>query len=283
MSGVHTHPPAEVFFIDAPVGQRFCIYHAPDNNTVCRGAFIYVHPFGDEMNKSRRAVAVQARVLAAMGFAVLQIDLFGCGDSSGEFVDARWDIWKKDLALAKQWLETRVSVPACVWGLRLGALLALDVARDVGSGFERVILWQPVISGKTFLTQLLRQRVASEMLAATNEKNGNTQIMRTRWAEGEILEIGGYEIAPGLASAIDNLDAIDWQVPEKKIDWFEVVPEAGRMIAPARVAAIDNWQQQGAVVQAHCVPGVPFWATQEMTECSALLTATARAIEFDPL
>jgi len=33
------------------------------------------------MNKSRRMAALQARVFAAMGFGVLQIDLFGCGDS----------------------------------------------------------------------------------------------------------------------------------------------------------------------------------------------------------
>ena len=49
------------------------------------------------MNKSRRMAALQARAFAEMGFGVLQIDLFGCGDSSGDFSDARWDIWKQDL------------------------------------------------------------------------------------------------------------------------------------------------------------------------------------------
>ncbi len=53
------------------------------------------------MNKSRRMAALQARAFAAMGFGVLQIDLFGCGDSSGDFSDARWDIWKQDLAIAR--------------------------------------------------------------------------------------------------------------------------------------------------------------------------------------
>src|SRR3954449_10972795 len=104
--------PAEPFFLRTATGKRFCLYHAPASGRECLGAFIYIHPFGDEMNKSRRMAAIQARAFAAMGFSVLQIDLFGCGDSSGEFRDARWDIWKHDLSVAKRWIENRASSPA---------------------------------------------------------------------------------------------------------------------------------------------------------------------------
>ncbi|MBK8384562.1 MAG: hypothetical protein IPL11_02315 [Candidatus Accumulibacter sp.] len=41
-------------------------------------------------NKSWRIVPLQARALATAGYAVLQIDLMGCGDSSGDFGDATW-------------------------------------------------------------------------------------------------------------------------------------------------------------------------------------------------
>src|SRR6476620_8431972 len=122
--------PAEPFFLQTDRGRRFCLYHAPRAEKECRGAFIYVHPFGEEMNKSRRMAAMQARAFAAMGFGVLQIDLFGCGDSSGEFREARWNIWKQDLAVARSWLGNRVAAPVSLWGLRLGALLALDFARS---------------------------------------------------------------------------------------------------------------------------------------------------------
>ena len=57
------------------------------------------------MNKARRMAALQSRALAAAGFAVLQIDLFGCGDSSGDFADASWAAWQQDVALAVQWLS----------------------------------------------------------------------------------------------------------------------------------------------------------------------------------
>ena len=102
---------------------------------------------------------MQARAFAAMGFGVLQIDLFGCGDSSGEFRDARWDIWKHDLSVAKRWIENRTSSPTSLWGLRLGALLALDFAKSSGDSFDQIILWQPVINGESFLNQFLRLQI----------------------------------------------------------------------------------------------------------------------------
>ena len=88
MTAVPTAPPAEAFFLDMEPGQRFCLFHPPAGT--CRGAALYVPPFGEEMNKSRRMAALQARALAAAGFGVLQLDLYGCGDSSGEFAEARW-------------------------------------------------------------------------------------------------------------------------------------------------------------------------------------------------
>ena len=106
-----THPdrfPAESFFLTAAPGKRFCIYHAPPPDRVCRGAFIYVHPFAEEMNRSRRVVTLQARQFAENGYAVLIIDLFGCGDSTGEFADATWEIWKADLGIAEKWLIQRL-------------------------------------------------------------------------------------------------------------------------------------------------------------------------------
>src|SRR6476620_4799246 len=179
--------PAEPFFLQTDRGRRFCLYHAPRAEKECRGAFIYVHPFGEEMNKSRRMAALQARAFAAMGFGVLQIDLFGCGDSSGEFVDARWAIWREDLAIAKKWLEQHVAAPVSLWGARLGGLLALDFASRVESTIEKIILWQPVVSGELFLTQFLRLRLAGDMLAEGMEKHTGTRTMRNALAAGEIL------------------------------------------------------------------------------------------------
>ena len=60
--------PAQPFFLDAPTGARFCLFHAPVG--ACRGALLYVAPFGDEMNRTRQLAARQARALAQSGIGV---------------------------------------------------------------------------------------------------------------------------------------------------------------------------------------------------------------------
>jgi exosortase A-associated hydrolase 2 len=274
-------PHAQGLFLDAAPGQRFGLFHRPAG--ACRGAIVYVHPFGDEMNKSRRMAALQARALAAAGFGVLQLDLYGCGDSSGEFRDARWALWKQDLAAASAWLRSRLGQPVSVWGLRLGALLALDYAsdaRDTAAPVAGLVLWQPVLSGSTFLTQFLRVRVAGDMLAQEpgQEISGaGTAALRAALAAGETLEIGGYELAPALAAAIDAQDA-GVLPPACPVAWFEVVAQDGRQIGARSARLQADWHARGIDLKAQVVAGKPFWATQEISESAALLDATLAAL-----
>src|SRR6476469_157933 len=90
-------PRVEPFFFDADPGTRFSLYHAPAAHVAPRGAILYVHPFAEELNRIRLMSALQSRQFASLVYAVLQIDLFGCGDSCGDFNAARWDLWKRDL------------------------------------------------------------------------------------------------------------------------------------------------------------------------------------------
>jgi len=230
------------------------------------------------MNKSRRMVALQARAFAAMGFGVLQMDLFGCGDSNGEFGNARWDIWKQDLEIARSWLENRATAPVSLWGLRLGALLAMDFARSSAKIIDKIILWQPVISGELFLTQFLRMRLANEMFADGPEKTTGTQAMRSSLAVGERLVVAGYELTSELTIAIDSLRAIKLLVPKVPVHWFEIVSESGRTMPPAGAKVVRAWEKEGSNLQVHLVPCVPFWATQEISECPELISATARIL-----
>ena len=60
-------PRVEAFFFDADPGTRFSLYHAPDPNCPERGAILYVHPFAEELNRTRRMAQLQARRFAALG------------------------------------------------------------------------------------------------------------------------------------------------------------------------------------------------------------------------
>jgi exosortase A-associated hydrolase 2 len=268
----------QAFFLQAGEGQRFCLYHPPLPGTRPSGSLIYVHPFAEEMNRSRRMAALQARAFAAAGVAVLQIDLLGCGDSSGDFSDATWEDWKDDLALAWDWLADRAPGPLGLWGLRLGALLALDFASNRKRTVDRLILWQPVISGELFLTQFLRTRLASDMLLGLSDKPTGTKEMRSALASGKTLEVGGYELTPALAASIDTLQLADLAIENVPTHWFEIVAEEGLQLPPAAMRVADAWRSRGAEVHVHAVPGTRFWTLAEISECRPLLSATTSII-----
>ena len=235
-------------FLPVEPGHRFCIYHAPARGRAAGRGLVYVHPFCEEMNKARRMAALQSRRLASAGWAVLQIDLFGCGDSSGDFGDARWDIWRRDVENAVGWLRQRVRGAVSLWGLRLGATLAADFARDPGAAIEQLLLWQPVVNGEQFLTQFLRLQLAAEMLSAGAAQTGVGEL-RAALARGTSLEIAGYALNPHLASAIEALKLAQLFPAVRRVHWLEVTAQAEPGISPASLRALEAWQGRGLEVR----------------------------------
>lgn len=239
-----------------------------------RGVIVYAHPFAEEMNKSRRMAAMQSRLLAAHGYGVLQIDFYGCGDSSGELRDASWEIWKEDLAFAVRWLKQRVAAPLHLWGLRLGALLALDYAAGSAEAVASHLLWQPVVSGDAFLAQFLRLRIATGMLG-TGEKT-STQALRDALEAGATLEIGGYDLTPAMAAAIGRLKLSALAPRGAPVCWLEMAPEANRPLPPASRRVADAWTASGVELEARTVAGESFWSTIEIADSPGLLAETTR-------
>lgn len=270
-------PPAEPLFLARPdgarSGARFALFHAPAGPS--RAAVLYLHPFAEEMNRARRMAALQARALAADGMAVLQLDLHGCGDSSGDFADASWDGWLDDVAHAVDWLRARCGVPVTLWGLRLGALLALAHARR-DPAIAALLLWQPVLGGATHLTQFLRLRVAGDMLGNA-EKSGGTAALRAALAAGETLEVAGYMLAPALALGMEAVDGAAL-VPHCPVHWIDVTSSPERGLAPASLRVVEAWRAAGVAVGLQQVAGEPFWNTQEVAVCPALIDATLAAL-----
>ncbi|MFQ5773788.1 MAG: hydrolase 2, exosortase A system-associated [Kiloniellaceae bacterium] len=266
------------FFLDGPAGPLFAIYHPPKDNTPNKGGVVYVPPFAEEMNQSRRMVALQARRLAAAGVGVLLLDLYGTGDSGGDFSEARWDGWLGDVAAALDWLRAERGHPVALWGLRLGGLLALEAAAAHPGRVARIILWQPVTKGRTMLNQFLRLRVAAGM--GRGGEPETTESMRRALAGGRAVEVAGYVLAPELAAAIDAA-AIDGLTPPAgcRVDWLEVSPGADTASAPATRRAADAWRRKGADLRLLRVVGEPFWSLQSLYEpilVPRLLDATAR-------
>lgn len=270
----------EPFFLEARPGRRFCVFRGPADAARCRGGFVHVPAFGEEMHKSRRMVAEQARRLAELGIASLQIDLHGCGDSDGDFADARWDIWERDVVAAAAWLGARTGGRVHLWGLRLGASLAAKIAADRLVDVAGLVLWQPVANGSTFLNQFLRLKVAGGMVSGA-PGGPDTKSLRAQLRAGECLEIAGYMLAPELASALDGLSLGKLVPAADRCVWLEVVPgvQEPAAVSPASAQVLEAWKRGGATVDAKAVPGEPFWASVEIAECPALIDATLAACD----
>jgi exosortase A-associated hydrolase 2 len=241
-----------------------------------RGAILYIHPFAEELNHSRRMASLQARRFAALGFAVLQIDLFGCGDSCGDFGAARWDQWLRDLDIAAQWLSERANGQAMqLWGLRMGALLALDFART--RPIDGLILWQPILNGHTAINQFLRQRLTSDLRRGLPLLERNAAALRARMEAHGVIEINGYDLAAPLARAIDACDARSMTLPPCTVHWFNSATPAPAGLAPGAARLAARWAASGSRVHIHPVNGIAFWNRPELPECPALLDATSAA------
>lgn len=301
--GLVARPVFEAFHLPVGDGFRFCVLHAPprvgsdEGHDSAEGrapSIVYVHPFGEEMNKSRRMAALQARALAASGWTVLQIDLAGCGDSSGDFADANWGRWVADVVEAARWLRERGGGEPWLWGLRAGCLLVAEAA----SAIERVagfVFWQPVLSGQQHLRQFLRLLVAADVLMADerdgrSEKGsggthgpggarGSVDDLREALLAGAPLDVAGYTLTSALAAGLDaaRLVPVGHAKPPPVI-WMEVSSATSPLLGPASREEVARWRSSGHAVDARAVAGPAFWQTQEIEESAELVRGTLSAL-----
>jgi len=250
--------------------------HSPESRDI-RGAMVFAHPFAEELNKCRRMAALQARAFADAGWVVLQPDLFGCGDSPGEFGGATWQRWIDDLIEAAAWLQRETGKAPALWGLRAGCLLATDAASRMSTA-SNLILWQPVASGKQYLQQFLRLSVGSQIVGQGSGPPASTLHMREQLTRGEAVEIMGYALGPALAAGIE---AVDLKAPQAqaRIAWLEVSGAQVPQLSPVCTSHVHRWQEAGHQVEARVVRGRPFWQTPEVSECAALIDATVAAVK----
>ena len=265
-------PHPDVFFLPAAGGeQRLCLFHAPAGEP--RSRLLYLHPFAEEMNKSRRMAALACRALAGAGHAVLQIDLRGCGDSSADFGDAAWADWQADVRLGLDWLDNRVpQAPLWLWSLRAGCLLA---AADWGRPLNH-LFWQPMASGKLALQQFLRLKLAAEM--ASGAGKGLMEQMKAELAAGRPVEVAGYRLGASLALGLEAARLAPTGTPGR-VEWLELSAREDAVLTPVSEQAINNWREAGWVMRSQIVNGPGFWATSEIELAPALIRATAEALQ----
>lgn len=249
------------------------------------GMVLYVHPFAEEMNKSRHMAARQAIDLANSGFAVLQIDLSGCGDSAGEFSQATWKGWIQDIRNAYCWMElniepdlkNREKTPLWLWGLRAGCILLAEAAENINRGCS-FIFWQPSLAGKKELTQLMRlQRVSNILNTSSEDKKSK---LATLGSNDEPIEVLGYTLNPELARgfAQAKLNPPSGKGSVQHLVWIEMTASEPMEFALASKQTLKHWEDTGANTVSHLLKGPAFWCSNELINVPELISLTTRMV-----
>jgi len=253
------------FFTEGSAGRLFCVGALHPPQPPARRVLL-VPPFGEEMNKSRHLLSAILRGLADAGQQVILPDLFGTGDSVGDFGEATIEIWRSDLDCAIAHLAA--AAPLDIVGLRFGALLAADL---VGRHSVRSLtLLHPVNEGRQQLTQMLRLRLAAGLMGGGGKETAAS--LRQRLSDGDDLEVAGYRLSGALAAGIESLSLAQMALSGlERIDWLEVAPQSDRPLMPVSRRIVDAWAERDIPVDASVVEGDAFWATQEIADCPAMV------------
>jgi exosortase A-associated hydrolase 2 len=266
-------------FLGEP-GKRFMAVHFnPAGKPLAH--IIYLPPFGEEMNRCRALAAEQARQFACVGYSCTVMDFYGTGDSEGELHEADFAIWLANIQLLIDTLQSEYRLPVVLWGLRLGAVLALEYAAQAQHPIQDILLWQPVTSCKRYVTQILRQRVAS--LVGKDLPPETTEEIRQRLEEGQNVEISGYLVGRGLIRDMERADPYAaGRLCSGKIHWLENVSEPGELISTGSGKAVARLQENNGVeVQLFADP--PLWQLHKRDTAPELLSVTQTLFSGAPL
>ena len=233
-------------------------------------------PFNEELNRSRSMLTLLATRLNAEGYGLAIVDLYGTGDSSGNYVDASWEIWRQDIVAVADWLENEGFSCIGLLGLRLGAMLAAEVlVKDAGKRFKKLLFWQPVTDGKIHLVQFLRIRLAANLERQTKEKE-TTKLLRSKLMDEGSVEVAGYEISRELAEAIDNTRMINYfeALQGATILWLEHRNEADQPLPKALTDTLSKCEENKLKLDFNTFVGPAFWQMHERTLAPEVIEKT---------
>jgi pimeloyl-ACP methyl ester carboxylesterase len=243
------------------------LYHSPQSSSRNEGV-VLCYPFGQEYMRAHRAFRQLALLLTKKGYHVLRFDFRGTGDSSGSMDDVEAEHWLRDINDAVTELRETASVDRVnVVGLRLGALFAAH-ACSRRTDIERLVVWDPVLSGELYEKELLEE-IASDVPTEYDVSHGNEMAgdgtlhfngfsMSARFRES----IKGLSLMGSIPSSVPKLlhvvsvetDQVSqlreawrghpgyrYQYAPAPHDWNEVDNFGGILLPQAVIQAIVNW------------------------------------------
>ena len=232
------------------------IYCAPAEEP--RAQVLLVSPLFEEKRCAHRALITCARALARRGAGVLLPDLTGTGNSDGLLTEITLARWMDDLHAAAQALGTRAAGPLTVVGCRAGALLAAWAV--TGMPAARLVLWQPVLTGKSYLRQCRTRRMIQDSITGEKPPVGPH-------------EVEGQTLAAALYDELEQLDLPDVPPP---LDIVLFQCAFTEKLAAEYERLLARWPR----LRIRCLATEPFWNPHTPGEYRPLAEALAEEVEF---
>ncbi|MCV2886027.1 alpha/beta hydrolase [Aestuariibacter sp. AA17] len=276
--------PIQPAFITLPSGNLYTVSFVPEGKTP-NNIVIFVPPFAEEMNKSRKMMALMGNALASSGDLCVLFDYLGTGDSEGDFSDASWQIWQKNLSdVVEHICADYPSTALHFIGLRTGALVLnayLNEQPKAGTvqNIKSLHYWNPTFKGSLFVTQFLRLKLAGEMMRGEGEKVTAKQL-RAQLTQQDSLEVAGYTVRDELISGLESSSMV---LPEELYDcplFIYEVNGKGEQVSPATANGCAKAFEHHSMKQLMPVAGAAFWSTQEIAIVPDLIDFTKQNIHF---
>lgn len=228
---------------------------------------ILMQPFAEEQNRLRRVFRQFAVQLQQHGWEIWLPDLFGTGDSDGEFEHIDFYLWQQDLArLISERLkgERPYSLLAC----RFAALQLIDLVANYNVPEpNNLILWQPVLDVKIFWHQLWRQIQASEMMYKKEKVSLSDKLHLE-----QKIDLAGYEITAHFYQQVLSFAPNFNVLASSPLLWLESSVQTTPSIAAQKI-----WQQlpNNSFRRRLTTVDTPFyWLSQEAVDTKLLIKNT---------
>ncbi len=189
----------------SPSREMVGVLQQAPGTAVPRARFLLCRPLGQEAVRTASVFRVLSERLAREGCQVLRFDYHGTGDSPGDEDAQSLEQWVADTVAAHAQLVSAGSGPVYWFGMGLGATIALHAALAVPEAPARIIAWEPVLHGPSYVTALLqahRDELAREFSQPWDQLLADGKATEPV-VPGDVL---GFDVGPRLAGDLQRID-----------------------------------------------------------------------------
>lgn len=242
-------------------------------------AILLCNPFGQEAIRCHRLYRALADRLVRQGYAVMRFDYYATGDAAGDDDEGDVDGWCQDILSAHAELRARTGCRQAAWfGLRLGATLAALAAGQANgqawAGMNRLVLWNPVLDGRSCLAQWRQSHLdACHQSYGARLAIDPALVARCQKEAGE--EVLGFVLSPVLRAQIEAIE------PARVGDALAGVADV-TMLCNADVAGLGSFKEHVRGRQAPVAIQLDDtrvdWSSNEAQESSIVPAAAMQSI-----